>query len=423
MARDPDGAPRDLDERGPKHRIWEGDYGWYIHPLTEERFLSVTTALEQIRKEDLDLRWRPSLSAEAALRELPRLVTATLTPDCGQTNGRCSRRDTRQHDWRERCVNCPCDRCPRCVVKYLTYEHYRESARHVRRGSAFHNWAEDLVSFGFNTAKAWQKFRDDTHRTILRATEREPLPSEVDELVDLVAPYADGFLRFVDDFHLEPDQWLLAEATVLNRTDGWGGTLDGQLQISAHSGGKSLELCERVGLTNPVVNYDTKTREKDDAAFWFDHSLQQAGYRRGEVVLFDDGTESPLNPVDGAMVVQVRPNTYGWRLVVTDEAAYAAFLGALAVTRWMVTDAAKSTQVKTHPRVPLVGVSPPPKKRAPRKTAAARPVGPDVDATEVGGVPIVDVQLPIPPVLPQSATLGSLRPGRYEALLDSEIPF
>jgi hypothetical protein len=422
VARDPDGPGRDPDERGPKHRIWEGDYGWYVHPVTDERFVSVTTALEQIRKEDLDLRWRPALSAEAAFRELPRLIAATLTPLCGRTNGPCSRADRRQHEFNVRCDECPCGECMACLTKYLTYEHYRESARHVYRGSLTHNWIEDCITLRFDTAAAWAKFGDDTHRAILRKTGREPFPAELTEARDLIAPHVDAFLRFVEDFKLtDPQQWLMAEATVLNRSYMFGGTVDAQIHIHATDGGKSLELCERLGLEDPVVNYDTKTREKLESAFWFDHALQQAAYRRGEVILLDDGSEAPLNPADGAIVVQLMPGKYASRLVVTDDAAFHAFLGILDLTRWMINDAKAATLVRTHPRQLLPGISPAPKKRTPRKVTPATLVSavePFDGAT--------DVQLPIgdiPATRLWPPTGSTTRVGRYESFPDDEIPF
>jgi len=411
MARDPD-QPRDDPYPGPPHRVREKDNLWYIHPITGERFLSVTTALERLGKEDLDYRWRPGLTARAAVNRLPELVAATLTPDCGQTNGPCSRSDTRQHDWRVKCDNCACDKCVPCLVKSLTYEHYRESARATDRGSAFHHWVEEWVLADGNETLAWQLWRTKCGRQS---------EDDVRAWEAATSPYVDSFLQFVADFGLTVESWLMAEATVINRTHRWGGTLDARIQFSYKASKKARELCERVGHPSPVLSLDTKTREKEDATFWPDNALQLGAYRRGEAVLLPDGTEEPLRPDDGALVVQVRPDGYGWRLMVTNDATYQAFLGILTAAYWLIEQGNEATLVRAHPRQPLPGVEPaPPKKRAARKVAPAVPSGDVFDAVDVP-LPVDDVPPPRRAAL-SNATLDSMR-GIQRSFPDDDIPF
>lgn len=421
MARDPD-RPVEENYPGPPHRVREGDNLFYIHPLTGERFLSVTSALEKVGKEDLDHRWRPGQSVVAAFRELPMMITATLTPACGRTNGECSKITTRKHDWRVRCAICACEKCVPCVSKYLTYEHYRESTRATQRGSALHHWIEDWALNGGNEQTTWAMFR---------AKCGKPTPDAIEAWVDLARPYVESFLRFVDDCGLTVESWLMSEATVINRTHMFGGTLDARVQINHKASKLAREICERLGHPNPVVSLDTKTREKTDATFWPDNALQLAAYRRGEVVLLPDGMEEPLHPDQGALVVQVRPDGYGWRIPVTDDTTYAGFLGILTAARWLLDHGNESVLVRAHPRQPLPGVEPAaPVKRA-RKAAAPKatavPAVPSgavaADLAAASGRGLVEVELPLDAPAPKNATLDTMRTTSSRSLYNDSIPF
>jgi hypothetical protein len=208
----------------------------------------------------------------------------------------------------------------------------------------------------------------------------------------------------------------------------WGGTVDARVQVSYKSSKVALELCERLGNPNPVVSLDVKTREKTNPTFFPDNALQLAAYRRGEAVLLPDGSEEPLTPDDGALVVQMRPDGYGWRIPVTDDATYAGFLGILAAARWLIHDANESVLVRAHPRQPLPGVEPvAPVKRAPRKRAvavAAIPSGASAGAVAAAtGRGLVDVELPIPGPAPKPTTLDGMRGAAARSPYNDDIPF
>lgn len=409
MARNPEMPPDDR-QRGPAHRHLIGDHLYYIHPLTEERFVSVTTVLEGRSHEDLDHRWRPGVAAKAAFAHLPKVQRASITPDCGRTYGKCSRNDTRAHDWRERCDQCPCDVCERCVVKYLTYEHYRESTRATDRGIAFHDWSELWVLADGDIELTWTRWR--------QIHEREHRTAEaLNAWADTIRPYTDSFRRWVDDYGLTPQSWVLTEATVLNRTHKWGGTTDGRIRLDANATKHALWMCERIGMADPVITYDGKSREKEEGSLFGDNALQVAAYRRAEVVLYDDGSEDMLAPDNAGAVLQVRPNGYLFRLVVADENTYRGFLGYLQGFMWAVEFEHESTLERAHPRRPLPGVSPEPKKRAPAKTTGRRkktvdeldPVSaptrtgrpaPEHYLTEATGKSVVDVPLPLDDMMP-----------------------
>lgn len=368
-------------QRGPLHRHRDGDNLFYEHPITKERFDSVTAALDVIESDALCSRWRPGLAAKTAMAELPKLIRATLTPPCGRTNSRC-RTGTDGHDWRVRCADCPCDECELCVIHWLTYRHLSESRRRADEGSAVHDWIQDWVLSGG---------RDPGIDPALR-------------------PYIDTFLRFVADFGLTPDSWELSETTILNRADGWAGTLDAHLRFVAAATAAARKLCHKFGLARPVLTADVKTREKEEAAFYADMAKQLAAYERGEVILFDDGREEPLPATDGGLVIQLRPDGYGWRRVDTSDATYAAFLANLASWRWERDFGAQATQVKTFPDLDIPDLPPlaaPKKATTPRKTAAPKKAAPGAKARPVA-----------------ERVLGLPRDGKPgNTLTDSDIPF
>jgi hypothetical protein len=341
------GSPANV-EPGPRHRHREGDNLWYIHPTTCERFLSVTSALDFADKPALGDRWKPGLAAKAAFDHLPQMIRATRIPPCGQTTSRCFYTPN-GHDKRVRCNECPCGDCQPCLVLALANTHFTESAQAAQRGIRVHDVIEWWTLHGV-------------------------LP----EMDDEIRPYVDSFLKFVHDAGLTPDSWEMAEATVLNRTDGWGGTLDGRVRLDATKGGLALDICKKFGKAKPLLSIDDKTREADKAAFYPEMGLQLSAYRRGEVILHDSGEETPLSPDDGAIVVQLHPDGYHWRAVRTGDEVYAAFLGLLEFARWSISDGAAATQVRSFPDLDIPGLKPPakPAKRA-RKKATASAVAPD----------------------------------------------
>ena len=175
---------------------------------------------------------------------------------------------------------------------------------------------------------------------------------------------------------LTPDSWEMLESTILNRADGWGGTLDGQVRFDATTTPKARKVCAKFGLARPLVTLDTKSREADNATFWPDNAKQLAAYCRGEVILFDDGREEPLPPTDGGMVVQIRPDGYGWRRVDTSDRTYAAFLANKASALWEIEHGAASTQVKSFPDLEIPDLPEEPAKPARRTASRANGAAP-----------------------------------------------
>lgn len=433
-----DQSGTDLDDKG---RVRIGDNLWYVHPVTGEHFISVTSITDGMSSDALGDYWKPDQTAAAALDNLPKLIRATRLKPCGRTYSKC-RTGADGHDWRIRCDECPCDECGPCVRLWLRDEHFRRSREARERGSAVHNWIE-------------QWLLNDGHGI---------------EIADEYRPYTDAFRRFVDDYGLTPDSWELYEAKVINRTHGWGGTLDGAIRFDATASRKARELCEMFGLAKPLLLNDWKTREDADAKFYDSHAIQTGTYRRGEFVMLPDGTEVPMPQTDGAVVIQLHADgTYHVRPMVTDGEEYeGGFLPLLAHKRWslrrshvvasvwhhqrdergqVVTGAdGKPVRVTTFPRREIPGLAPEPKpaKRTPAKAASA-PVAPAASAgtappkktatprksTSSRAAKTAQPELPAPPRLDEMELLRAGRtPGGAQELIrqhgflrDDDIPF
>ena len=352
----------------------------YTHPTTGETFISVTTALKVVNKEALVF-WAAGLAAEAALDELPRLITATRISPCGNTWARCG------HDWRSRCSKCPCEKCPTCVAKWLRDRHIAESSRRADEGTRAHDVIEHWV---------------------LNDGELPPYDDDV-------APFVTQFLAFVADYGLTPKSWEMAEATVFNREYGYAGTLDQQIRFQASASPLSAELCARHGKDEVLLLGDSKTRGKaGSAAIYPEHALQCSGYRNCTHVLLPDGREEPLPPVDGAFILQLRPDGYEMRLVVADDRTFGAFLSVLSLAKWQWEYATASVSprafLKPKPEPKAARAAPtktvPAKKAAPRKAAkavkAAPPTEPEALIPAPAARPLRDT------ALAQSATLRSM---------------
>lgn len=372
------------NEDGPTHRRAIDGNLFYIHPVTDERFISVTTANGWTEHEFLSNRWRPNLTAEAAFAELPRVVAASRRKPCGNTNTRC------EHDWQVKCEFCPCGECKACLQKWLANRHYRESQRRAEEGSAMHKWIADWV---------------------LSRGQHGPVSP-------VVEPYIKTFLKFIAEMGLTWESFEMTEATVLNRAAawgdvaGWGGTLDAQVRFDATATPGALKVCRKFGKRNPLVTLDWKSREGEGANFYSEHAKQLSAYTRGEVILLRDGREIPLPPTDGGMVVQIRPDGYGWRRVVTDDVTYAGFLAGMHNALWEITYGDKATQVKSHPDLPIPDLPEAPKrarKAAPRKATAAQQAA---DVRALIEAPRIDPAEVLNNPLPLQEPVRAARPGR-----------
>ncbi len=103
-----------------------------------------------------------------------------------------------------------------------------------------------------------------------------------------LAGHVDSYLRFLDDWQVEP---LLVEVSVFSRRWRYGGTLD--LIADLAGGGRWL--------------LDIKTSRSGPFG---EVSAQLAGYRYADIYLDDDGVEHPMPEVQRCGVVWVRSDGY-----------------------------------------------------------------------------------------------------------------
>ncbi|AEV86680.1 hypothetical protein ACWT_5663 [Actinoplanes sp. SE50] len=311
-----EGAEQTLTVREfPFHSVEESDDGrWYI--IDGQRLMSVTTAFNAIAKRGL-IPWAAGLAAEQAFADLPTLVSASRRRLCDNTWSRC------RHEPAESCEKCPCRVCRLCVQKWIADRHVRETARRADEGTRVHDVAE------------WWSF----HGTI-----RDHDPD--------IAPYVKTFQEFVTDYGVVPDDVLLAEALLVHRDIGAAGTTDGIIRFRAERSEAAAKLISRM-LTyagTPVkwrqaqkqkltldLLIDYKTREGDDPHIYPEYALQEAGYRHFPVVRIKNSDhEEPLQPTDGGVIIQLRPDGYTVRPVVCDRNTYEqGFLPALNLYRWL----------------------------------------------------------------------------------------
>jgi len=285
---------------------------WYLHEgnLVDgepERFISVTNITDSLNKMGLPL-WAAQGAVRLALENLPQLIRAMRRRPCTpDPNGR------------------GCGVCPNCVLREMSGWSRRESEKAKQRGSELHEAASWWVLHG--------------HWKIL-----DPK----------IQPYLDSFRQFTEDYGLTPDSWELNEAVVLNREHGYAGTIDGVVNIQGSATWQAAQLVAQIaGWPNRTLRLamDTKTREKlDDPRFYPEMALQLKAYMECPTWLDrTDWSEHPMPTLDGAFVVQVRPDGYKVQPAITDEHTWAAFLHYMHAHRWMLERGPRSVGVKSFP--------------------------------------------------------------------------
>lgn len=148
-----------------------------------------------------------------------------------------------------------------------------------------------------------------------------------------IAPRMKQWERFVADWH---PTFELSEATVFNRTESYGGTLDTIVRIPLAL--VTPLVATTVGWNVPtdrdflrlLVDYKTAQR-----GIYPEIALQLAAYRGAEFIgLAADGSEQPMPTVDGTAGLQLTDETYNLVPVTTDQAIFAAFLYARELFRF-----------------------------------------------------------------------------------------
>lgn len=135
----------------------------------------------------------------------------------------------------------------------------------------------------------------------------QPAPTEYPEEVA-------GHMKMFDEF-LEAyrPKFIMAEATVANRSEAYCGQLDSIVEI----GGRRLVL-------------DVKTSK----GLYPEVALQLAAYRHAEFIGLDDGTEAPMPETQGAVALHLRPRSWKLVQIETSPVVWNSFLYVREAYRW-----------------------------------------------------------------------------------------
>lgn len=277
---------------------------YYVHPVTEERFDSVTTALDVIGKAALKI-WAGMVAADMAFDLLPQMSVSLLEPVCGNTNNRCYQK----HGRAATCERCPCGRCEPCIWRRIAWRHSAESSRRAQEGTELHEAVQLWVTTGGT------------------------VPSVRPE----VLPYWTQFLRFVEDYGLTPKSWHASEITMINREHMYAGTSDAVIEFVRGMTRLADEVCDLFGpfCNRVLVRIDWKTREKGDERLYDDMPLQMVAYDRCTVGMLPNGEEYVLPMSELSAILQLRPESYSFKPAVTDDLTFATFLRSLEIYRWI----------------------------------------------------------------------------------------
>lgn len=134
---------------------------------------------------------------------------------------------------------------------------------------------------------------------------------EVDQLDEVVQPFARGFLKFVADFNPKIEA---SEMTVYHRTHSWAGTAD----TLAYLNDKPDDLT--------IIDYKTVINRQKAQAIYDKHILQLNCYAHAEFIGLADGvTEIPMPEVKRGLILFVFPEGYRAVGIDINDVAYRQF--------------------------------------------------------------------------------------------------
>lgn len=256
----------------------------YRHPATDEQWPSVTNVLDfAVAKHNL-VPWAAKITAEKAWDELPRMVALSRRADQGCAKKRAS----------DRCRNCAF-----CLLAEIKAEIkvVRDTAAEL--GTRVHAQAEAMVL-------------------------GKPIAADAE-----AAPFVNQLLRFWTDFGVNiATDFESVEATVINRTIGYAGTLDCLMWLTI-DGRRQLVL----------IDYKSSST-RPAASVYPENGMQVAALAHAESVLFDDGTEQPMpGPIAACFILNLRTDDYALMpmpVAGTLGDAFTAFCGALADAKYLI---------------------------------------------------------------------------------------
>lgn len=266
----------------PKHAINVPGRGrYYVHPVSGERWPSVTNVLDTAVAKPALQGWAAKWTALEAWQLLPRMVASSRRRSC----------EAKRADQR-------CGNCRECLSMEMKAKHrvVRDMARDL--GDRVHARAEAHVL-------------------------GKPSPDDPE-----VEPFALQVVRFFNDYGVD-FEWDVeaAEATILNREAGYAGTGDLWTWLTV-DGRRQLW----------VIDYKTSSTRAVDSVYE-ENGMQVAAIAKAEVVLLDNGDEMPPpSPIEKIGILNLRDNDYRlieMPLAGTIDDAYTGFLGCLAGARYV----------------------------------------------------------------------------------------
>lgn len=259
------GIEANTDEHGSR---------WYADPYGEDLFASVTTIIGMNTSKPWLIQWGAKLAAEYAVERHDLIVQMlACPPDQAEDEAKLPETFLRERVNKRRTA----------AIDHIK----REGARRREEARDRGTWVHDIVE------------------ALVLDAPIPPLPPEVE-------PFADAFIQWHCDFN---PIYLMAEATVCNRTHGYAGTGD----IVAY-----LPTLHRTALI------DAKSGENLD----LEMPIQLAAYERAEEVWLPMGQRAPMPKVDMLAVLHLRPEGYKLIEVPRGEEHFSAFLRMLELTMW-----------------------------------------------------------------------------------------
>lgn len=259
-----------------------GQGRWYVHPITGEKWPSITNVLDVSVAKPALKPWAVKITADKAIETIPAYLAAMTRPVC-----------------KPKRVADECGTCRTCLYKAIKRQANFVSDTASDLGTRIHTAAEGHVL-------------------------GTPYPDDPE-----VEPYVAQLLRFFHEHGVDPERDVVAtEATVINRKHGYAGT--GDLWVKLRTGASRKRLV--------LIDYKSSATKPALTAYP-EQGQQLAALAHGETVLLDDGTEIDYpGAVKAAFVLALRADDYALIPMPMDgdlPAAHTAFLGALANARWL----------------------------------------------------------------------------------------
>jgi hypothetical protein len=158
------------------------------------------------------------------------------------------------------------------------------------------------------------------------AAERHNLGLPIEEQDPRVLAFTYRYLMWLAEWGVDVAEDIeAAEVSVVHRGIGYAGTLDLIISLRSGLGGQRERW---------LIDLKTSSTQKATAVYR-EHALQLSALRYAKVAWLPGGLEVPVPEVDRCGVLNLRIDDHALIEMPADRAAFAAFQGALATTKWL----------------------------------------------------------------------------------------